>query len=165
MFVHKRPACCVWYLYIITQSRISWLLSFLNLCLSVGSHGLPKHSPQVRKRFASRCSHKQSWLIFLQSLPRFFPMHFLVQDVSFCQVSHVATRQSKLSATMRELVVAEYINLINLRSVRDSCPSRDSVHGAAPRPGKCSANSSSPLLCQRFPQGLSFCPLARSFFW
>ena len=62
--------CCIWYLYIITQSRTCCSHSLNNLYLSDGSPWLDKQSPRVGKKFASSCSHNQSWLICLQSLPR-----------------------------------------------------------------------------------------------
>ena len=121
MFVRKIPA--VLHLVLVHQHAKSHISSrhFNNLCLSAGSHhGLPNNRYRFVKWCASRCSSQAAVAHLSPIFPRLFSMHFLVQVVSFCQVKHVATQQSKRLAAMRELAVAEDIYLTDLRSVADS---------------------------------------------
>ena len=106
MFVQKIPA--VLHLVLVQSHAESHkLLTLFQQLVSPGwVPWLAKQSPQVHTRFASRCSHQQSQLTLLQSLPHLFSKQVHGQVVSFSQVKHVATQQSKLLTTMRELLVA-----------------------------------------------------------
>ena len=77
---------CIWYLYIIKQSRTCCSHSFNNLFLSAGSHGLPNNRHKFAENLLPSFSTSSRGTSFSKSLSRLFSMHFLVQCVSFSQV-------------------------------------------------------------------------------
>ena len=118
--------CCIWFLYIITQRRTCSSHSFNNLCLSTGPRGLT-----ISHQFAKDLLRGVYPLAIAAHLAPMLatPLLGAISCSSCNLLSSQAPSHStlKLLTAMRELVVTEDINLIDLCSVPDSCPSRGFV--------------------------------------